>query len=214
MAQRVVERILQLQASDDHETDSNEYEQESLSKESCHNSEIDVVHKYAPLLEEGQGSGSRPLELGSQHIDDSSEDDSTQSEIDNSEESYLIDLIFYIGKIKDTAIRTLTISDLNQSSDFFPLVHLKLIDSDQTKPFDIPTFSNGDAIINFLCANNLEIDSTIEHCNEASKQGSIKSSNYKMNITRNRSNGENHSMTLLDPKKSKNKERIQWQKPL
>lgn len=109
----MVERILQLQASDDHETNSNEYEWDSLSEESCENKEIDVVHKYANLLKEGQGLGSRLLEIGSQHIDDSSEDDSTQSEIDNSEESYLIDLNFSIGKIEDITIKTLTIFDLN-----------------------------------------------------------------------------------------------------
>lgn len=78
----------------------------------------------------------------------------TWSEIDNSEENYLIDLYFSIGKIEDTAIRTLTISDLNQPGDFLPLVHPKLIDCSQTKPFDIPTFSNDDSIINFLYANN------------------------------------------------------------
>lgn len=34
--QQIVERILQLQASDAHETNSNEYEWDSLSEESCH----------------------------------------------------------------------------------------------------------------------------------------------------------------------------------
>lgn len=33
MAQKVVERILQLQATDDHETNSNEYEWDSLSEQ-------------------------------------------------------------------------------------------------------------------------------------------------------------------------------------
>lgn len=109
------------------------------------------------------------LEIGSQHIDDSTVDDSTRSEKDISEESYLIYLNFSIGKIEDTSIRTLTLFNLNHSSDFLPLLHPELIDWDQTKPFGIPTFPNDDAIVNFLCVNNPEIDSTIEDRNEASK---------------------------------------------
>lgn len=52
--QQVVERILQLQASDAHETDSNEYEWDSLFEDSCQDKEIDVVQKYTPIREEGQ----------------------------------------------------------------------------------------------------------------------------------------------------------------
>ena len=95
---QVVERILQLQASDAHETYSNEYEWDLLSEESCHDKEIDVVQNYTPIREEGQSLGYRLLEIGSQHIDDSSGGDQTQSEIYNLEESYLIDIDFAIGQ--------------------------------------------------------------------------------------------------------------------
>lgn len=66
----IFEHILQLR--DGYVTDSNEYGWESLFDESYDDIQIDVIHKYAPTTEEGQSLGSRPLELGSQNIDDSS----------------------------------------------------------------------------------------------------------------------------------------------
>lgn len=58
------------------EIDSNEREWDSPSEWSCKDKDIDVVQTYTPILYEGQSSGYRPFEFGSQHIDDdSSEDD-------------------------------------------------------------------------------------------------------------------------------------------
>ena len=73
-------------------TDSNEYEWDSLSADSCEDKQIDVIQRYTPITEEGQSSGTRPFELEPQNTDDSSEDDSTSSEIDTDEESAIIDL--------------------------------------------------------------------------------------------------------------------------
>lgn len=82
-----------------------------------------MVQKYTPIHEEGQSSGYRPLEIESQHIDDSSEDNQAWSETNNSEESYLIDIDFAIGQSEDITIGTLTTSDFSQFNDPLPLVH-------------------------------------------------------------------------------------------
>lgn len=67
-------KFFRLQASS--EIDSNEWEWDSPSKESCEEKDIDVVQAYAPIIYEGKRLGSWPFEYGSQHIDDdSSEDD-------------------------------------------------------------------------------------------------------------------------------------------
>lgn len=85
------------------------------------------------------------------------------------------------------------------------ITHPELIDWDQTEPSDIPLFSNDEAIFNFLYSTNPKTDSPIEHHNKASNQESVKFSSCKMNNTRNRSDGENHSMAVSDLEKVKRK---------
>lgn len=87
-----------------------------------------MIQRYVPTHIEGQSSSSRPLEFGSQHIDDSSKADQILSEIDPLEESNIIDLDISIEHFDNVAIMTLTYFDLSQSDDSFPLVQPKLID--------------------------------------------------------------------------------------
>lgn len=97
--EEISKRILQLR--DGSLTDSNEYEWEFLSNESYKDIQIDVIQKYAPTMEGGQSSGLRPVELESQNIDESSEDNSNSSEIDILEESTTIDLRIPIRRCID-----------------------------------------------------------------------------------------------------------------
>lgn len=87
-----------------------------------------MVHTYAQVPYEGQSLISRPFEIGSKPIDGSSEDEQTPREIDNIEESIIIDLDFSITNLDNISIMTLTTIDLNPSEDYLPLVHPELID--------------------------------------------------------------------------------------
>lgn len=124
--QNLYDKIHKLQASS--ETDSNEWEWDSPDEISCHEKEIDVIQTYAPILYKGQSSRSRPFEFGAKHINDSSEDDQIQNEIDDPKESTIIDLGFSIINLGKSYIMTLIALDLNPSKDSLPLVHPKLID--------------------------------------------------------------------------------------
>jgi hypothetical protein len=87
--------------------------------------------------------------------------------------------------------------------DPLPLVYLELIDWDQTLTHDIPNFKNDHVNFNFIFFDNPKIDSHHELNNEVSTQGSAKSSSYKMNKEKERSNGENNFMVVSDQEKVK-----------
>jgi hypothetical protein len=80
--QKFYESVFQLQNGS--ETDSNEYEWDSIhDDEFWRDKQIDTIHKYTPILIQGERSGTQPFEFEPQYDNDSNEDDSDSSEIDN-----------------------------------------------------------------------------------------------------------------------------------
>ena len=62
VTQKFYESVFKLQNGS--ETDSNEYEWDSIhDDEFWRDKQIDTIHKYAPILIQGEGSGTQPLEF-------------------------------------------------------------------------------------------------------------------------------------------------------
>lgn len=80
---------------------------------------------------------------------------------------------------------TLIAGDLDPPNDPLPLIHPELIEWEQPKHIDIPTFQNNDAIVQYLCSINPETCSTSKSHNEALNKGSAKSLSHKMNKRQN-----------------------------
>lgn len=125
------------------------------------------------------------------------------SEIDDLEESNIIDLDITIDNLDNMAIGTLTTIDLSQSNDLLPLIHPELIDWELAEPINVPIFANDDAIINFLCCDKPDMSSTHKSHNNTLSQEGVKSSSCKIENRNNGSNDENHLMAVLDLEKVK-----------
>lgn len=114
---------------------------------------------------EGQSSRARTFDFWSQHINDSSEDDQAQSEID-SKESIIIDVDFNTTNFHSVSIMTLTTIALNPPNDPLQLIYLELIHWEQIELLNIPIFQDDEAIVHYLCSVNTETCSTSESHNE------------------------------------------------
>jgi hypothetical protein len=176
--QRFYESVFQLQNGS--ETDSNEYEWDSIhDDEFWRDKQIETINKYAPILIQGEGLGTQPLEFEPRYDNDSNEDNSDSSEIDNQQEHTIIDLDHHED---DNRVMTLMIQDLTQSNDSMPLIYPKLIDWYHDAQVHIPTFHNDEEIVNFLSPskpkNNCSID---ELCTLNLDREGVKSLSCKIN---------------------------------
>lgn len=137
---------------DNFEIDSNEYEWVSCSNVT-EDIEVDTIHSYTPLSQEGQGSESPPLEFGPWHIYKASEkgqwkyeqgyiEDNTIKDLDN-----IIDLTSIPNNYSDAYIMTLTMNNLNPPNDSLPLIYPDLIDKEEPEHHDVLIFPDDESIV-------------------------------------------------------------------
>lgn len=165
----------------DSKIDSHEWEWDNFS-DVTEDIEVDIIHTYAPMPDERQGSRSRSFEFGPQHIYEARENEQHCYEIGNSKESTIIDLTHITNNFDNVSIMTLTAMELNPPDDPLPLIHLELIDWEQPGQLNITIFTDDDTIVQYLCSVNLETCSTSESHKELLNQESSKSLSRKNKI--------------------------------
>lgn len=200
IAQGIIDRL-----GDNDDSDSNDYEWDSLS-DCTEEIGVDVVHHYSNDYHEGESSRSDSLGLVPRNTTLVDREGSERYlAIDESDESMEIDLTDTIINLDNFSINTISAFETDPN-DPMPLVHPELINWDSPDHPELDVFHNDDTIIDYLGIRDHlppgdhKSGFLIELNDMAYFGESANPFSHKNIKIINRSNGENHSVAVLDPK--------------
>ena len=183
------------------ETDSNEYEWDTLSEgASIIDMEIDVIHSFSSQPNVADESSVRTDE-SNPHIALADHASASMTTVDpDSSEVDLIDSTFLVTRDESHSIKNL------EPTTSLSLTHPDLIDwSLQDQQPTLPSFQNDYEIACYLNAIEPITSSTNEPATNMT-EADIKYLSHKIKRKNKRSNGENHIVVVSEPKKVKNKD--------